>query len=144
MSPKQAKRHFVDPSLAACLLRATPERLLADPETLGLLFESLVVRDLRVHSAPLGGEVFHYRDDTGLEIDAVIECHDGTWMAAEVKLSPAADAVDRAAASLLRLREEIAARSAQDMAGLVVVTSVGAAYRRPDGVQVVPATHLGP
>ena len=141
---RQAKRHFVDPSLAAFLLRASPQRLLADPETLGLLFESLVVRDLRVYSAPLGGEVFHYRDDTGLEIDAIVERYDGAWIAAEVKLSPAADVVDGAAASLLRLRDKIAARSAQDMAGLMVVTSVGAAYRRPDGVQVVPITHLGP
>ncbi|WP_420626420.1 ATP-binding protein [Candidatus Poriferisodalis sp.] len=141
---KQAKRHFVDPSLAASLLRASPERLLSHPRTLGLLFESLVVRDLRVYSAPLGGEVFHYRDDTGLEIDAVVERHDGAWIGAEVKLSPAAGAVDRAAVSLLRLRDKIAARRAQDMAGLMVVTSVGAAYRRPDGVQVVPITHLGP
>ena len=141
---KQAKRHFVDPSLAAFLLRASPQRLLADPETLGLLFESLVVRDLRVYSAPLGGDVFHYRDDTGLEIDAVVERHDGTWMAAEVKISPAAEVVDGAAASLLRLRDKIAARRVQDMAGLMVVTSAGAAYRRPDGVHVVPITHLGP
>lgn len=141
---KQAKRHFVDPSLAAFLLRASPQRLLGDPETLGLLFESLVVRDLRVYSAPLGGEVLHYRDDTGLELDAVVERHDGAWIAAEVKLSPAVEVVDRAAASLLRLRDKIGARRVQDMAGLMVVTSVGAAYRRPDGVHVVPITHLGP
>jgi hypothetical protein len=141
---KQAKRHFVDPSLAAFLLHASPQRLLADPETLGLLFESLVVRDLRIYSASLGGEVFHYRDDTGLEIDAVVERHDGAWIAAEVKLSPAAEVVERAAASLLRLRDKIAVRRAQDLAGLIVVTSVGAAYRRPDGVQVVPVAHLGP
>ncbi len=141
---KQAKRHFVDPSLAAFLLRASPQRLLADPETLGLLFESMVVRDLRVYSAPLGAEIFHYRDDTGLEIDAVIERQDGAWIAAEVKLSPAAEVVDRAAVSLLRLRDKIAARRAQDMVGLMVVTSVGAAYRRPDGVHVVPIIQLGP
>ncbi len=141
---KQPQRHFVDPSIAAFLLRASPERLLADPRTLGLLFESLVVRDLRVYSAPLGGEVFHYRDDTGLEIDAVVERHDGVWIGVEVKLSPAAEVVDRAAVSLLRLRDKIAARRAQDMAGLLVVTSVGAAYRRSDGVHVVPITQLGP
>ena len=141
---KQAKRHFVDPSLAASLLRASPQRLLAEPKTLGLLFESLVVRDLRVYSEPLGAEVFHYRDDTGLEIDAIVERHDGAWIAAEVKISPAAEVVDGAAASLLRLRDKIAARRVQDMAGLMVVTSVGAAYRRPDGVHVVPITHLGP
>ena len=86
---KAPKRHFVDPSLAAWMLRASPERLLADHETLGLLFESLVVRDLRVYSQPDRGELFHYRDDTGLEADAVIERDDGAWIAVEVKLSPA-------------------------------------------------------
>lgn len=141
---KQAKRHFVDPSLAVSLLRATPERLLTDMATLGLLFESLVVRDLRVYSAGLGADVFHYRDNTGLEVDAIVERRDGTWMAAEVKLSPGAESVDRAAASLLRLRDKIARARRSDLAGLVVVTAVGAAYRRPDGVQVVPITHLGP
>ena len=141
---KQAKRHFVDPSLAAFLLRASPQRLLADPETLGLLFESMVVRDLRVYSAPLGAEIFHYRDDAGLEIDAIVERHDGAWTAVEVKLSPSAEVVDRAAASLLRLQDKIAAHRVQDLAGLMVVTSVGAAYRRPDGVHVVPIIQLGP
>ena len=86
---RAAKRHFVDPSLAASILRASPGRLLADPETFGLLFESLVVRDLRIYSRPDRGEVFHYRDETGLEVDAVIERDDGAWMAVEVKLSPA-------------------------------------------------------
>ncbi len=138
------KRHFVDPSLAAFLLRASPERLLADHETLGLLFESLVVRDLRIYSQPDRGEVFHYRDDTGLEADAVIERDDGVWMAVEVKLSPAPDVVDRAARSLLRLRNKVSRRRVEDMAALLVVTSAGAAYRRPDGVQVAPVTVLGP
>lgn len=141
---KQPKRHFVDPSLAVSLLRASPERLLADIETLGLLFESLVVRDLRVYSEGLGGDVFHYRDNTGLEVDAIVERLDGVWVAVEVKLSPGAEAVDRAAVSLLRLRDKIASARQSDLAGLVVVTSVGAAYRRPDGVHVVPITHLGP
>ncbi len=141
---KQAKRHFVDPSLAVSLLRASPERLLADAQTLGLLFESMVVRDLRVFGAPEGSEVFHYRDDTGLEIDAIVERDDGAWIAVEVKLSPSAEVVDRAATSLLRLRDKIASHRLGDMAGLVVMTTVGAAYRRSDGVQVVPITLLGP
>ena len=141
---KQPKRHFVDPSLAASLLRASPERLLADTETLGFLFESLVVRDLRVYGEPLGAEVFHYRDDTGLEVDAIVERTDGAWVAVEVKLSPSEKVVDTAAASLLRLRDKIATSRAQDMPALVVVTSAGAAYRRADGIQVVPVTHLGP
>ena len=138
------KRHFVDPSLAASLLRASPERLLGDPETFGLLFESLVVRDLRIYSQTHRGEVFHYRDDTGLEADAVIERDDGTWMAVEVKLSPAKAVVDKAAKSLLRLRNKVSGSRADEMAALLVVTSTGPAYRRPDGVHVTPITALGP
>ena len=141
---RSPKRHLVDPSLAAVLLRASPERLLGDLATLGRLFESLVVRDLRVYSQPDRGEVFHYRDETGLEADAIVERDDGAWMAVEVELSPAPDVVDRAAKSLLRLRNKVARARVEDLTALVVVTSAGAAYRRPDGVQVVPITLLGP
>ena len=141
---KTAKMHLVDPSLAACLLRASPERLLRDHRTLGFLFESLAVRDLRVYSGPHRGEVYHYRDDTGLEADAVIERDDGVWIAVEMKLSPRPEAVDEAARSLLRLRSKIASDRVGDMAALLVVTAVGAAYRRPDGVQVAPLSTLAP
>ena len=141
---RSPKRHFVDPSLAAFMLRASPERLMADPETLGLLFESLVVRDLRIYSQPDRGEVFHYRDDTGLEADAIVERDDGAWMAVEVKLSPAPEAVDKAAKSLLRLRNKVARPQLEDLAALMVVTSTGPAYRRPDGIQVAPIAALGP
>ena len=125
-------------------VRATPGRLLADAETLGLLFESLVVRDLRIYSQAEQGEVYCYRDNVGLEADAIVERNDGAWIAVEAKLSPSAESVDRAARSLLRLRSKVATRRAGDLAGLLVVTSVGAAYRRPDGVQVAPITALGP
>lgn len=138
------KRHFVDTSLATSILGASPDRLLADPETLGLLFESLVIRDLRVYSQPARAEVFHYRDDTGLEIDAIVERDDGAWIAVEVKLSPAPAVIDQAARSLLRLRNKVSARRVADLASLVVVTSTGPAYRRADGVQVAPITSLGP
>jgi len=138
------KRHFVDPSLAASMLRASPERLLADPRTFGLLFESLVVRDLRIYSQPDRGEVFHYRDDAGLEVDAVIERDDGRWIAVEVKLSSAPGVVDEAAKSLLRLRDKVARNRVENLAALMVVTSTGPAYRRSDNVQVTPITELGP
>ncbi len=141
---KSAKLHFVDPSLAAHLLRASPSRLLGDIATLGMLFESLVVRDLRVYTGPMRAEVLHYRDDTGLEADAIVERDDGAWMAVEVKLSPASHAVDSAARSLLRLRRKTAPERAADLAAMLVVTSTGAAYRRPDGVQVAPITALAP
>ena len=83
------KRYFCDPSIAAALLEATPDRLLQDTQTLGMLFESLVVRDLRTFLstyAGLGNSLSYYRDDSGLEVDAIVE-HGGRWAGVEVKLS---------------------------------------------------------
>ncbi len=141
---REAKRHFVDPSLAAALLRATPQRLLSDPTTFGALFESLAVRDLRIYSQPEQAAVFHYRDNTGLEADAVIERTDGRWIAAEIKLNTSPRSIDKAAKNLLRLHEKTTRRRASDLATLLVITPTGPAYRRPDGVQVAPITALGP
>lgn len=137
------KWHLVDPSLAAAALGADPARLMADTSTLGLLFESLVVRDLRILAQPLGGSVFHLRDAAGLEADAIVEMPDGTWIGIEIKLG-GGDAVDAAANSLLRLRHKVDARRVDQLAGLVVVTATGYGYARPDGVQVAPVTALGP
>ncbi len=141
---KAPKRHFVDPSLTAAMLRASPSRLLADPKTFGLLFESLVVRELRIYSQPEHGEVFHYRDETGLEIDAIVERDDGVWIAVEIKLNPTPENLDKAAKALLRLRNKVAKARTDELAALMVVTSTGAAYRRPDGIQVAPIAALGP
>ena len=141
---KAPKRHFVDPSLAAAALQASPEHLIADANTLGLLFESLAVRDLRIYSQRDPASVYHYRDSDHLEVDAIIARDDGTWLAAEIKLSHHSDAVDQAANSLLRLREKVTPQRQQALAGLLVITALGPAYRRPDGVQVVPITALGP
>jgi predicted AAA+ superfamily ATPase len=135
-------RHFADPSLAVAALGADPDRLLRDVETLGLLFESLVVRDLRVLAQALGATVSHYRDGTGLEADAVVERRDGLWAAFEVKLGPGA--VDDGARSLLRLAERVDTSRHGQPAALVVVTGWGYGYRRPDGVCVVPVGSLGP
>ncbi len=137
------KWHLTDPSLAAAALGADPARLIADTSTLGLLFESLVVRDLRILAQPLGGSVFHLRDATGLEADAIVEMPDGTWLGIEVKLG-GGEAVDAAANSLLRLRDKVDARRVDQIAGLVVVTATGYGYTRPDGVRVAPVTALGP
>jgi predicted AAA+ superfamily ATPase len=135
-------RHFADPSLAVAALGADPDRLLRDVATLGLLFESLVVRDLRVLAQAIGATVSHYRDGTGLEADAVVELRDGTWAAFEVKLGPGA--VDDGARSLQRLADRVDARRHGRPAALVVVTGWGYGYRRQDGVCVVPAGSLGP
>ncbi len=135
-------RHFVDPSLAVAALGADPDRLLREVETLGLLFESLAVRDLRIFAQALDATVTHYRDATDLEADAIIERRDGTWAAFEVKLGP--NAADDGARSLLRLADRIDPVRHGRPAALVVLTGWGYAYRRPDGVCVVPIGTLGP
>ena len=136
------KRHFADPSLAAAALGATPDRLLDDPQTLGLLFESLVIRDLRVYAAANRARVFHWRTSYGDEFDAVVERRDGTWMPVEVKLGAAR--VDQAAGSLIKSCETVDARERGAPAAKLVITASGYGYRRPDGVSVVPITALGP
>lgn len=136
------KRHFVDPSLAVAALGAGPERLLADINLLGLLFESLVVRDLRVLAQPLDGRVLHYRDNYGVEVDVIVQLVDGRWGAFEVKLG--AGLVEEGAASLLRFRDVIDTRKSGEPAVLGVITGTGYGYQRPDGVAVIPIGALAP
>lgn len=136
------KRHFVDPSLAAAALRASSRALARDPAALGQLFESLVVRDLRIYSQPLDGAVFHYRDSYGLEVDAIVETFDGRWAAIEVKLGPGA--VDGAASNLLKFRSTVDTHERGEPALLAVVVPSGYGYVRADGVRVVPLNALGP
>lgn len=135
-------RHFSDPSIACAVMHATPEKLLDDFETFGLLFESMCIRDLRVYSNALGGEVFHYRDKTGLEADAVIALHDGRWALVEVKLGE--KQVDLASAHLRKLSERINQEHEGSPSFLMVLTATSAAYCRDDGVLVVPLSTLAP
>ena len=134
---------FVDPSLAVAALRSNPARLLLDLELFGFLFDSLVIRDLRIYAQANDAEVYHYRDNTGLEVDAIIEVGDGRWMAVEVKLG-GVDAVNHAADALIRLLRRVDTSRIGEPAKLVVVTGVGYGYERPDGVTVVPLAVLGP
>ncbi len=136
------KRHFVDPALAVAALRATPDRLLKDLEWTGFLFESLVVRDLRVLSQAQGAEVAHYRDNTGLEVDAIVSAPDGTWAAFEVKLGQSR--IEEAAGNLLTFASRIETRAVGPPAALGVIVASGAGYRRRDGVAVIPIGALGP
>ena len=136
------KRHFVDPSLAVAALGAGPERLLGDLNLLGLLFESLVIRDLRVLAQPLGGQVLHYRDNYGVEVDAVVQLADGRWGAFEVKLG--AGLVDEGADALLRFRDAIDTRKSGEPAVLGVIAGTGFGYVRPDGIAVIPVGALAP
>lgn len=136
------KRHFCDPSLAAAALDSRPERLLREVDTLGLLFESLVVRDLRVYAQTMDARVLHYHDEKGLEADAVIELRDGRWGAFEVKLG--LHQIDDAADALLRLAAKVDADHLGKPSVLAVVTGWGYAYRRPDGVSIIPIGALAP
>ncbi|MCO6466435.1 MAG: ATP-binding protein [Bradyrhizobiaceae bacterium] len=135
------KLYFADPSIAVAALRATPKGLLTDTALLGQLFENLVIRDLLVYAQHIDATVSFYRDSNGLEVDAVVEHTDGAWQAFEVKLSM--EAVDAAAATLLNFAATVDTSKRGEPKALTVITSVGYAYTRPDGVHVVPITMLG-
>ena len=142
---KQAeKRHFSDPSLACALLRATPAGLIGDLETLGFLFEALCERDLRIYAESFDANLYHYQDYQNQEIDAVIELADGQWCAFEIKLG--ANQIDAAAENLLKIKRQIEEDSrGKPPAVLCVLCGMSnAAYRRADGVFVVPITALKP
>lgn len=134
-------RHFSDPSIAAAVLAATPRGLLDDFETFGLLFESLCIHDLRVYASALGGSLYHYRDKTGLEADAVVVLDDGRWALVEVTMGQSR--IDEGAAHLLKLAERIDQTREGRPSFLMVLTSTACAYRRKDGVVVVPLACLG-
>ncbi len=139
---KQAeKRHFTDPSLACALLRATPERLIGDLNTLGFLFESLCEHDLRIYAESFGAKIYHYQDYDGNEIDSIIELDDGEWCAFEIKLG--ANKIDEGADNLVKIRDKIISNNGKAPKICCVICGLSnAAYKRPDGVYVVPITAL--
>lgn len=139
---RAAKRHFVDPSLAVAALRAGPDDLMRDLEFTGLLFESMVVRDLRVHAQALDGEVEHYQDSGNLEVDAIVRTG-GSWGAFEIKLG-GERRIDEAAESLLAFKGRIDSSKMGEPAVLAVIVGMGYGYVREDGVQVLPIGSLGP
>lgn len=128
-------RHLVDPALAAAALGATPARLLRDLNTMGFLFESMVVRDVRVYAQAQDAQVFHYRDEKGLEADVIVELPDGRWAGFEIKLGSSPEVVDAAAASLMKLAEKVAG---EPPVALGVITGAGYGLTRPDGVLQIP------
>lgn len=137
-------RHFVDTSIACRSLGVNPLDLMNDLESFGLFFEDFAVRDLRVYAEGLGGEVKHYRDNSGLECDAVVHLEDGRWGGIEIKLG-GDDLINDGAESLKRLRDKIVQKSDEKSPSfLLVLTAVGGAYKREDGVYVAPITMLKP
>lgn len=140
---KQAeKRHFCDPSIACALLKATPHMLINDLQTLGFLFEALCERDLKIYAESLGASLYHYQDYDNKKIDAVIELSNGEWCAFEIKLG--ANQIDEAAKNLLDINKKIEKDPKGKPAKVLCVICglSNAAYKRPDGVYVVPITAL--
>ena len=137
---KAPKHHFVDPSLAVGALGLSADKLLADLNYFGMLFESLAIRDLRIYAEVHDGKVFHYRDSRNMEIDAIIEYPDNTWAAFEVKMG--FNAQDEAAANLLKFAQKVDQEKTGKPKALTVITANGFACRRKDGVNVVPLSVL--
>lgn len=130
--------YFIDPSIATAALGASPDDLLNDLETMGLMFETLAVRDLRVYTDALDGQVFHYRDKKGLECDAVVHLRNGSYGLIEIKLG-GDNLIDDGAKSLVKLAADIDTSRMKSPSFMMVLTGIGDfPYQRDDGVLVVP------
>ena len=132
-------RHFVDASIACQALSIKPADLMKDLNSFGLFFEDMAVRDLKIYSMRRGGEVRHYRDSRGLECDAVVHLEDGRWALIEVKLG-GDDLIEDGAKNMMKIKKDI--NSQQEPSFMMVLTATGPAYRREDGVYVVPLNCL--
>ena len=133
-----ATRYFVDPSIAVAALGIGPNDLLNDLNTFGFLFETMCVRDLRIFADVMNGCVYHYRDKTGLECDAVIHLRNGDYGLIEIKLGGEI-AIEQGAATLKKLRDRIDTEKMKEPSFLMVLTATGKyAFQRPDGVYIVP------
>lgn len=139
---RTAKRHFVDPSLAVAALRSEPGALMRDLEFMGLLFESMVIRDLRVYAQAVDGEVAYYQDNSDLEVDAIVQTAD-SWGAFEIKLG-GERRIEEGARSLTKFKDRIDTSRSGDPAVLAIIVATGYGYVRKDGIQVIPIGCLGP
>lgn len=136
-------RYFIDPSLAVAALGASPTTLLGTQiKLLGFLFENLAVRDLRVYMQSLGGAVYQYRDDAGVEVDAILELGNNSWAAIEVKLG--SGQIDEAAKVLLKFKAKIDVQACGEPAFMAVLTATGPCYVRQDGILVLSIGSLCP
>jgi len=130
------KRHFVDPSVAAAVLKLSPDGLLKDFNMFGMLFESLCIRDLRIYAQSMEGEVHHFHDKNGLEVDAVVSLYDKKWGAFEIKMGGKEE--DKAAENLLKLKDKVDTDQMGSPSFLAILTATEHAYLRRDGVYVIP------
>ncbi len=131
-------RHLVDPSIATAALGIGPRDLINDLETFGLIFEDMAVRDLRVYAEALSGKLYHYRDNTGVECDAVLHRRNGTYGLIEIKLG-GEKKINEGVESLMTLADKIDTTKMSKPSFMMVLTAVGDyAYTRPDGIHIVP------
>lgn len=138
---KSPKRHLCDVSLAIGALKLTKEALRKDLKYCSFLFESMVYHDLKMYARANDAEVYHYRDSTGFEIDAIIQQSGGSWAAFEVKLGVGMH--DEAANNLKKLDSIIDADKSSKPASLNIITGSGMSYTRPDGINVISLASLG-
>jgi len=138
---KSPKRHFCDVSLAIAALKLDKTSLMNDLKYCGFLFESLVYHDLKMYARANDADIYHYRDSTGLEVDAIIQQSSGAWAAFEVKLG--IGMLDAASTNLLKFRELIDEKKYIKPTSLNIITGSGMSYTRPDGVNVISLASLG-
>lgn len=135
------KWHFVDPSIPCAALRLRPQSLLNDVEAFGLFFESLAIRDLRIYADAIDAKVYHYRDSSGLEIDAVVELPDETFAAFEIKLG-STSSIEEAAINLQKLLTRLTPRKANQCVSLNILIAGSSSYTRKDNINVIALGHL--
>jgi predicted AAA+ superfamily ATPase len=135
------KRHFVDPSIATAALSLTPDMLIDDLNYLGFLFESAVLRDIRVYAELVGADVYYYRDTDGDEIDIVVEKRSGEWALFEVKLS--ANREEEGAEQIKDVLAKITDKKKQKLMSKNIIVGVGNTYVRSDGINVISLANLG-
>jgi len=137
-------RHFVDTSIACRALNISPNDLLNDLKSFGYFFEDFAVRDLSIYASTIDGEINHYRDNTGLECDAILRLPSNKWAAIEIKLG-GEKLIQEGADSLNRLKEKLLNKSDETTpAFMMILTACGPLYKRPDGIYVVPINCLRP
>lgn len=136
-------RYFVDPSIATASMGLGPKDLINDLNTMGLFFENLCVRDLRIYAQSIGGEIYHYRDRSGLECDAVVHLRNGSYGLVEIKLG-GDKLIEEGATTLKKFEKIIDSAKMKSPSFKMILTGVGNyAFKRPDGILVVPIRSLG-
>lgn len=138
---KSPKRHFTDVSLAVAVLGANKETLLNDLKCTGFLFESLAVHELRVYAQANDAKVYHYQDSSGLEVDAIVQKHNGDWCAFEIKLGTGQ--IEDAAKSLNKFSSIIDTKQTKPPKSLNIIKGTGMSYTRKDGINVLSLKSLG-